>query len=141
MPASSPLNLGKREREIVEALYRLGEAPVAAVRAELADPPSYSAVRAMLNLLVGKRVLAVRQEGKRYLYRPQSPKEKVRGSALTSLVRTFFGNAPVDAVAALLGGSAGELSPEDLQRVRELIEQAERREATDGKEPGGSTAG
>lgn len=133
MPDDSPLNLGRREREIVEALYRLGEAPVAAVRGELADPPSYSAVRAMLNLLVGKRVLAVRQEGKRYLYRPLSPKEKVRRTALSGVVRTFFGNAPVDAVAALLGGSAGKLSADDLQRVRDLIEQAERRETTEGK--------
>lgn len=133
MPDDSPLNLGRREREIVEALYRVGEAPVAAVRGELAEPPSYSAVRAMLNLLVGKRVLAVRQEGKRYLYRPLSPKETVRRTALSGVVRTFFGNTPVDAVAALLGGSAGKLSADDLQRVRDLIEQAERRETTEGK--------
>lgn len=133
MSDETPLNLGRREREIVEALYRLGEAPVAAVRAELAEPPSYSAVRAMLNLLVGKRILAVRQEGKRYLYRPLSPKEKVRRSALTSLVRTFFGSAPVDAVAALLGGSAGKLSAHDLQRVRDLIDEAERRDAPEAK--------
>ena len=136
MADTSPLNLGRREREIVEALYRLGEAPVAAVREELADPPSYSAVRAMLNLLVGKRVLSVRQEGKRYLYRPLSPKDKVRRSALTRLVRTFFGSEPVDAVAALLGGSAGKLSAGDLKRVRELIEQAERDGAPDAAREG-----
>jgi len=121
-----PLQLGKRERQIVETLYRAGEASVAQVLAELPDPPSYSAVRAMLNLLVDKKVLAVRQAGKRYLYRPAAPKERVRGSALRHLVRTFFGNAPADAVAALIDGSAGKLSADDLRRVRELIERAER---------------
>lgn len=125
MVESSPLQMGKRERQIVEALYRRGEGSVADVRADLPDPPSYSAVRAMLNLLARKGVVAVRQVGKRYLYRPVSPKDKVRKSALRSLVRTFFGSAPVDAMAALLDGSAGKLSADDLRRVRELIEQAE----------------
>jgi predicted transcriptional regulator len=111
---SSPLQLGKRERQIVETLYRLGEASVAAVRAELPDPPTYSAVRAMLNFLVRKQVVVARQEGKRYLYRPASSKEKVRRSALKNLYRTFFGSAPVDAMAPLLDGSAGNLSPDDL---------------------------
>jgi BlaI family penicillinase repressor len=125
--ARSPLHLGKREREIVEALYRLGgPASVAQVRAALANPPSYSAVRAVLNLLVAKKVLTSRPEGKRHLYRPVPPKEKVRRSVLRNLVQTFFGSAPVDAVAALLDGSAGDLSPADLRRVREMIERAER---------------
>ena len=140
MPESSALQLGKRERQIVEALYRLGEAPVAAVRAELADPPSYSAVRAMLNLLVRKNVLSIRREGKRYLYRPVRPKDKVRRSALRSLVNTFFASAPVDAVAALLGGSAGQLSSDDLRRVREMIDRAEK-DAPTGNEPGPGPAG
>jgi BlaI family transcriptional regulator, penicillinase repressor len=125
LPESSALQLGKRERQIVEALYRLGEASVAQVLAELPDPPSYSAVRAMLNLLVRKQVVVVRQEGKRYLYRAAAPKDKVRRSALRGLVRTFFGSAPVDAVAALLDGSAGKLSSDDLRRVRDLIGKAE----------------
>lgn len=126
MAESSPLHLGRRERQIVEALYRLGEAPVAQVRAELPDPPSYSAVRAMLNLLVEKRIVRARREGKRFLYRAAAPKQQVRVSALRSLVATFFASAPVDAVAALLDGSAGRLSDDDLRRVRQMIEQAER---------------
>ncbi|MDB5910751.1 MAG: copY 1 [Massilia sp.] len=125
MAESSHSQLGRRERQIVETLYRLGEASVAQVRAELADPPSYSGVRAMLNLLVGKGLAAARQEGKRYLYRAVASKQKVRQSALRSLVRTFFGSAPLDAVAALLDGSAGKLSADDLRRVRELIDKAE----------------
>jgi BlaI family penicillinase repressor len=129
MAESSPLQMGKRERQIIEALYRLGEASVAQVRAELTDPPSYSAVRAMLNLLLRKELAMVRQEGKRYVYRPAAPKHKVRRSALRSLVRTFFGSAPVDAVAALLDGSAGKLSTNDLERVRAMIQRAERAHA------------
>jgi BlaI family transcriptional regulator, penicillinase repressor len=124
LPESS-LQLGKRERQIVESLYRLGEASVAQVLAELPEPPSYSAVRAMLNLLVRKQLVVARQEGKRYLYRAVAPKDKVRRSALRGLVRTFFGSAPVDAVAALLDGSAGKLSADDLRRVRDLISRAE----------------
>ena len=130
MSESSALQLGRRERQIVEVLYRLGEASVAQVRSELPDPPSYSAVRAMLNLLVRKQVLTARQQGKRYLYRPVPPKEKVRRSALKDLVRTFFGSAAVDAVAALLGGTAGKLSAEDLRRVRALIDEAERNQSS-----------
>jgi predicted transcriptional regulator len=124
MPKS--LQLGKRERQIVEAVYRLGEAPVAAVREALAEPPSYSAVRGMLNWLVEKRVLTLRQEGKRYLYRPVASKTKVGLSALRELVRNFFGGQPSDAVAALLDGGAGRLSPEELARIRQLIDQAEK---------------
>ena len=73
MAESSPLQLGRRERQLAETLYRLGEASVAQVRAELADAPSYSAVRAMLNLLVGKGVLAARQQGKRFLDSAEQP--------------------------------------------------------------------
>ena len=129
----SALELGRRERQIVEALYRLGEAPVAQVRAEIPDPPSYSAVRAMLNLLVQKGVLVSRQEGKRYLYRPVPSKRRVRVSALRNLVRNFFGSAPADAVAALIDGSAGKLSPDDIQRIKEMIERAERQQASGGE--------
>ena len=123
MPSS--LQLGKRERQIVEAVYRLGEGSVAAVREAIADPPSYSAVRGMLNWLVEKKVLTLRQEGKRYLYRPVASKSKVGPSALRELVRNFFGGQPSDAVAALLDGSAGRLSAEELARIKKLIEQAE----------------
>ena len=123
---SKSLQLGKRERQIVEAVYRLGEASVAAVREAIGEPPSYSAVRGMLNLLVEKRVLTLRQEGKRYLYRPVASKSKVGLSALREIVRNFFGGQPSDAVAALLEGSAGRLSPEELARIKQLIDQAEK---------------
>jgi BlaI family transcriptional regulator, penicillinase repressor len=122
---SKLLELGKRERQIVEAVYRLGEPSVAQVREAIAEPPSYSAVRGMLNFLVEKGVLAVRQEGKRYLYKPVASKTKVGLSALRELVRNFFGGQPSDAVAALLDGGAGRLSPEELARIKKLIDLAE----------------
>jgi BlaI family penicillinase repressor len=119
------LQLGRRERQIVEALYRLGPASVAEVRHALPDPPSYSAVRGMLNLLVDKRLVTFQQQGKRYLYRPVAPRGKVRRQALRNLVRTFFGGQPLDAVAALLDGSAGRLAPADLERLKQHIDPAE----------------
>ena len=125
MAESSPLELGKRERQIVETLYRLGEASVAEVRGALPDPPTYSAVRGMLKLLADKGVVRFRQQGKRYLYRPAAPKHKTGRSALRNLVQNFFADQPADAVAALVDGWAGKLSPEDLLRIRQLIDEAE----------------
>lgn len=124
MAGKPPLDLGKRERQLAEAVYRLGEASVAQVLAEISDPPSYSAVRAMLTLLVDKKILRVRQEGKKYLYRPATSPETTRKSALSHLVRTFFAGRPTDAVAALLDLSAGKLSDDDLARMQQLIDQA-----------------
>ncbi len=119
--------LGRRERQIVEAVYRVGEASVAQVRRVLSDPPSYSAVRATLNLLTSKNLLIRRHEGKRYLYRPVTPKTTMRRSALRELVRNFFSDRPVEAVAALLDGGAGRLKPEDLECIKKRIENAEAR--------------
>ena len=124
MARRSPLDLGKRERQLVETVYRLGEASVSAVRAELPDPPGYSAVRAMLGTLVEKKSLKVRRDGKRYLYRPALPKERARLSALRSLLNTFFGGEPADAMAALMEVSAKTLTDDDLKQMRQLIEQA-----------------
>lgn len=129
MPDPSPLPLGHRERQILEALYRLQEGAVADVVAAIDNPPTYSAVRGMLNLLKSKGLVTYRQQGKRYLYRPLEPRGKVRRSALRNLIRNFFAGEPVDAVAALLDGSVGKLSADDLQRVKQLIDQAERRKS------------
>lgn len=124
----SPLELGKRERQIVESVYRFGEASVADVLRDLDDPPSYSAVRAMLGQLVDKKVLKYRQDGKRYLYRPAVPKKKARQTALRNLLTTFFAGEPLDAMAALLDLSAKELNGDDLRRMKRLIEEAQREE-------------
>lgn len=136
MPPPKPptLELGRRERQIVEILYRLGEASVAQVLDQLPDPPTYSAVRGMLNLLVGKKIAVARQDGRRLLYRAAAPKQRIRLSALKTLVRNFFADAPIDAVAALLDGSAGKLSDDDLRTVREMIEKAERSRSNQTKD-------
>ena len=124
------LDLGKRERQLVEAVYRLGEASVSEVLKGLADPPSYSSVRAMLGQLVEKGVLKHRQEGKRYLYRPAIAKDKARRSALRSLLSTFFEGEPLTAMAALLDVSARDMTDEDLQELKRLIEQAQQENRT-----------
>ena len=126
MAKPSPLDLGKRERQIVEVVYRLGEGSVAEVRERLPEPPSYSAVRAMLGVLVRKEVLRSRREGNRYIYRPAVPKEKARRSALRHLLATFFAEQTSEAMAALLEVSAGELGKEELDRIAKLVEQARR---------------
>ena len=128
MSTPSPLDLGKRERQIVEILYRLQEASVADVRATLDDPPTYSAVRATLNLLVGKRVLAARRDGKRYLYRPAGNRRRASLTALRGVVGNFFGGRVSDVVAALVDGSTGKVSAEELARAQRLIDEAAKRE-------------
>jgi BlaI family transcriptional regulator, penicillinase repressor len=123
----SLFDLGRRERQIVEAVYRRGEASVSGVMAELSDPPSYSAVRAMLGMLVQKGVLSYRREGKRYLYRAVASKEKTQKSALRRLLATLFGGRATDAMVALLDLAGEDLSPEDIERLQALIDQARQR--------------
>jgi predicted transcriptional regulator len=126
MAKKSHLHLGARERQIVDAVHQLGEASVAEVRATLPDPPSYSAVRTMLGLLVQKGYLKHRRDGIKYIYRPAESPEKARRSALRHLLKTFFGGAASDAVAAILDETADEIPAEEYDRLVRLIEQARR---------------
>ena len=105
-----PAALGARERQIMDAVYRLGEASVADVLAELADPPSYSAVRTMIRSLEAKGLLRHRQVSTRYVYRPAHSREAAKRSALNHLLRTFFRGSAADAAAALLDPSVATLS-------------------------------
>jgi predicted transcriptional regulator len=116
------MELGRRERQIMEAVYRLGRATVAEVRAELADAPSYSAVRGMMRFLEDKGLLRHVQDGVRYVYLPTVTAAKARKSALQRLVHTFFGGSAREAVAALIEDS--NLPEEDLDRLQDLIAQA-----------------
>ncbi|HEV8581339.1 MAG TPA: BlaI/MecI/CopY family transcriptional regulator [Thermoanaerobaculia bacterium] len=126
MRPKAHLDLSRRERQIMEAVYRLGSATVSDVMAELPDPPSYSAVRAMLGKLESKGYLRHRQEGPRYLYLATVPRDEARESALERLVRTFFDGSTEKAVAALLDRSAGEMSDEELDRLSALIQEAKK---------------
>ena len=114
------MELGRRERQIMDVVYRLGRATVSDVRSELPDPPTYSAVRGMLRFLENKGLLRHEQDGVRYVYIPTITPAKARRSALRHLVRTFFGGSAQQAVAALLEDT--RLSAEELERLEHLVE-------------------
>ncbi len=108
----------------MDVIYALGRATVAEVRERLPEPPSYSAVRALLRILEEKGHLSHEQDGPRYVFLPTVPAEKARDSALRHLLETFFDGSPEGAVAALLDLGASELSPEEFDRLAKRIEQA-----------------
>jgi BlaI family transcriptional regulator, penicillinase repressor len=119
------MQLGRRERQIMEVVYRRGQASVSEVRGDLPDPPSYSAVRAMLGLLEDKGYLRHRQQGLKYVYIPAEDTSKVRNSELEHMVKTFFGGSPERAVAALLEMRDTKLSAKEKQYLSQLIKKAE----------------
>ena len=122
-PFSDPgERLGKRERQIMDAVYRLGRATVADVLGELPDPPSYSSVRAMLRYLEDKGHLRHEEEGPRYVYLPTARTQDVRGSALSHVVKTFFDGSVSTAMAALL--ESRPLSRDEHARLSQLLEEA-----------------
>jgi predicted transcriptional regulator len=116
--------LSRRERQIMDVLYRLGRATVAEVMENIEDPPGYSAVRAMLRILEEKGHLRHEQDGPRYVFIPRVTRDRARRSALTHLIQTFFDGSTEEAVAALLGMSQSRLSEEELERLSKLIDSA-----------------
>jgi BlaI family transcriptional regulator, penicillinase repressor len=124
MPKHPHVNLSRRERQIMDAVYRLGQATAADVLENMPDPPGYSAVRAMLRLLEEKGYLRHDQDGPRYVYLPTLSRDKARESALKQLVQTFFDNSTEQTVAALLDMSKSKMSGEELERLSKLIEKA-----------------
>lgn len=126
MAPKSHARLGIRERQIMEVVYRLGRATVAEVLAQLEDPPSYSAVRAMLRILEDKGHLRHQQDGPRYVYLPVVSGERARRSILQDVVKRLFDNSTEKAVAALLESSSARMSDAELERLRRLISSARR---------------
>jgi predicted transcriptional regulator len=122
--APLPAELGRRERQIVETVYRLGRATVAQVLAELPDPPSYSAVRGMLNLLEEKGHLRHEQDGLRYVYLPVVAAADASRSAMAHVVHTFFGGSPAEAATALFDLPDRKLSRAELEHLSQLVRQA-----------------
>ena len=118
--------MSRRERQIMEILYRRGQASVSEVRAAMNDAPSYSAVRAMLRVLKDKGHVKHQAEGLKYMYRPVVNREKAKRSALKSLVDTFFNDRPDEVVAALLDVSSRRLTAEELDRMAAMIDEARR---------------
>ena len=116
--------LSRRERQIMDVIYRRAQATAAEVLEDLPDPPSYSAVRAMLRVLEEKGHLRHEQQGPRYVFLPTVPRDQARRSALQQLVHTFFDGSTEQAMAALLDQSDRALSDAELARLARLIAQA-----------------
>ena len=127
MSPAHPRHLSKRERQIMDVLYRQGRATAADVQAGMPDPPSYSAVRTLLRILEDKGHLRHEQDGVRYVYVPIVAAAKAQRSALKHLVDTFFGGSASRGMAALFELSGGDLDETELRRLRQMIDEARKR--------------
>jgi len=116
--------LSKRERQIMEAIYRLKTASAAEVQAGMPSPPGYSAVRATMQILVNKGLLTHRRDGRRYVYAPTIPHRQARQSAVQHLVSTYFDGSVTAAVAALLNTDRKRLSDAEYRQLIALIEKS-----------------
>lgn len=124
--AADPTHLSRRESQIMGIVYELRRATAADVLDRLPDPPSYSAVRAMLRILEDKGHLRHEQDGPRYVFLPTVPREQASESALKRVVRTFFDGSAEGAMAALIDLGVADLDDEALERLAERIEEARR---------------
>ena len=118
--------LSRRERQIMDILYQRGRASAAEVREAMQDPPSYSAVRAMLRVLEEKGHVKHESEGLKYVYVPSVGRDKAKRSAVKHLLDVFFPDSPEQVVAALLDVSRKRLTAEELDRMTEMIEKAKK---------------
>jgi len=118
--------LSRRERQIIDILYTQGRATAAEVQSLLPDPPSYSAVRAMLRILEEKGHVHHEQDGPRYVYLPTIARENAKRSAMRHVLRTFFDGSTAQAISALLDDSSAKLSDAELDRLARMIEHARR---------------
>jgi predicted transcriptional regulator len=118
--------LSRRERQIMDILYRRGKASAGEVREAMKDPPSYSAVRAMLRVLEEKGHVKHESEGLKYVYVPSIGRDKAKRSAVKHLLDVFFPDSPEQVVAALLDVSRKRLTAEELDRMTQMIEKAKK---------------
>jgi predicted transcriptional regulator len=124
MPSALHAVLTRRERQIMDVLFRRGRATASQVMEELPGNPSYSTVRTQLRVLEAKGHVRHEADGPRYVYMPAVPRHAARKSALRHLVNTFFDGSTAKVVAALLGGEGTRLSDEELERVADLVAKA-----------------
>ena len=117
-------HLSRRERQIMDIVYRTGQVTVAQVLEQMGDPPSYSAVRAMMRVLEEKGHLRHQQEGLAYVYLPTVSPDTARRSAVSHLMRTFFQGSAERAVAAVLEAAQTRLSPAELERIAAMVDAA-----------------
>ena len=120
------IDLSRRERQIIDILYTRGRATAADVQAALPEPPSYSAVRAMLRILEEKGHVRHEQDGPRYVYLPTVARDNAKRSALRHMLQTFFDGSAEQAISALLDDSSARLSERELERLARMIDQARR---------------
>ena len=124
MSKDSPTALSRRERQVMDILYRRGEATVAEVMADLPDPPTYSAVRSILRILMEKGMISHRQDGPRYVYLPVVNTDRAADDAMKHVIRTFFDGSAQQAVAAVLRMSDAKLSDDEIAELSERIAKA-----------------
>ncbi len=124
MSRSDPPALSRRERQIMDVVYRRSQVTVADLRGDLEDAPSYSTVRALLNVLEQKGHVRHRRAGNKYVYEPTVPLNNARRSAMRHLLSTFFGGSPSEAIAALLDDPSIEHTDEELKRMARMIREA-----------------
>jgi BlaI family transcriptional regulator, penicillinase repressor len=120
----SPTALSRRERQVMDILYRRGEATVAEVMSDLPDPPTYSAVRSILRILMEKDLINYREDGPRYVYLPAVNTDRARDDALKHVIRTFFDGSAEQAVAAVLRVSDAKLTDAEVEQLRDRIKKA-----------------
>ena len=121
-----PSRLGRREREILDIVFRLGQASVSDVMGQMAEPPAYDSVRTMLRLLERKGFVKHRKDGTKYVYRPTQSRTTASRSALSHLMATFFENSVAGTMAAALDLKSDDLSDEELAKLQILIDNARR---------------
>jgi BlaI family penicillinase repressor len=121
---NAEIHLSRRERQIMDALHHRQRATAAEIQAALPDPPSYSAVRALLRILEAKGHIKHRREGARYVYLPRASRETARRSALRRVVSTFFQGSVTQAVAALLETADARMPDSELDNLQQMIDQA-----------------
>jgi BlaI family penicillinase repressor len=119
-------HLSRRERQIMDVIHARGQATAAEVLGAMPDPPSYSAVRALLRILEDKGHIKHHRDGARYVYLPRASREAASKSALRRVVSTFFKGSVTEAMAALLENSDTEISDEELNKLQQIIKQAKK---------------
>lgn len=123
-PANENQQHSRRERQIMDAVYRLGQASAQEIQENIPEPPSYSAVRALLAILVDKGVLKHERDGRKYIYKPTVSPDRAKRSALRRLLTTFYDNSAEKLVAALLDPGDLKLADKEIERIRALVNAA-----------------
>jgi predicted transcriptional regulator len=129
LPRTIGTGLSRREREIMDAVYRLGKATAGEILEAMPDPPSYSAVRTQLSILEEKGHLTHTEDGRRFVYLPTRPRQDAARSALNGVLKTFFGGNLGNAVQTLLSDEERKLSEQELDELSALIESAREKNA------------